>query len=67
MFINDDEDYITVYAKHHDGTNVFKLHLLTKEGAEAWNKAYEEYEYGDADFPELKDEWFEKIDFNKIF
>lgn len=67
VFLNDDEDYITVHAKHHDGTNVFEIHMLTREGAEAWEKAYEEYEYGDADFPELKEEWFEKIDFNKIF
>lgn len=67
VFLNDDEDYITVHAKHHDGTNVFEIHMLTREGAEAWEKAYEEYEYGDADFPELKEEWFEKIEFNKIF
>ncbi len=67
VFINDDEDYITVHAKHHDGTNVFEIHLMTREGAEAWEKAYDEYEYGDADFPELKNEWFEKIEFNKIF
>jgi hypothetical protein len=67
VFINDDEDFITVHAKHHDGTNVFEIHMLTREGTEAWEKAYEEYEYGDADFPELKEEWFEKIEFNKIF
>lgn len=67
VFINDDKDFITVHAKHHDGTNVFEIHLLTREGAEAWEKAYNEYEYGDADFPELKNEWFEKIEFNKIF
>ena len=67
VFLNDDEDYITVHAKHHDGTNVFEIHMLTREGAEAWEKAYNEYEYGDADFPELKEEWFEKIEFNKIF
>lgn len=67
VFINDDEDFITVHAKHHDGTNVFEIHLLTREGAEAWEKAYNEYEYGDADFPELKPEYFEKIEFNKIF
>lgn len=67
VFINDDEDYITVHAKHHDGTNVFEIHLMTQEGAEAWEKAYNDYEYGDADFPELKNEWFEKIEFNKIF
>lgn len=67
VFLNDDEDYITVHAKHHDGTNVFEIHMLTREGAEAWEKAYEEYEYGDADYPELKEEWLEKIEFNKIF
>lgn len=67
VFLNDDEDYITVHAKHHDGTNVFEIHMLTREGAEAWEKAYEEYEYGDADYPELKEEWLEKIKFNKIF
>lgn len=67
VFLNDDEDYITVHAKHHDGTNVFEIHMLTREGAEAWEKAYEEYEYGDADYPEVKKEWLEKIEFNKIF
>ena len=35
VFINDDEDFITVHAKHHDGTNVFQLHLLTEEGSKA--------------------------------
>ena len=67
VFLNDDEDYITVHAKHHDGTNVFEIHMLTREGAEAWEKAYEEYEYGDADYPEVKKEWLAKIEFNKNF
>ena len=67
VFINDDEDYITVHAKHHDGTNVFKIHLLTHEGAKAYDKAYEKWIYQDGPEPELKPEYFEKIEFNKIF
>lgn len=69
VFINDDEDYITVHAKHHDGTNVFEIHLLTQEGAKAYQEAYDDWNYGDASVPEpeLKPEYFEKIEFNKIF
>lgn len=67
VFINDDEDFITVHAKHHDGTNVFKIHLLTHEGAKAYEEAYEKWVYQDGDEPELKPEYFEKIEFNKIF
>ena len=69
VFINDDEDYITVHAKHHDGTNVFEIHLLTEEGAKAYQEAYDDWNYGDASVPEpeLKPEYFEKIEFNKIF
>jgi hypothetical protein len=67
VFINDDEDYITVHAKHHDGTNVFEIHLLTHEGAKAYDEAYEKWNYQDGPEPELKPEYFEKIEFNKIF
>lgn len=67
VFINDDEDYITVHAKHHDGTNVFEIHLLTHEGAKAYEEAYEKWNYQDGPEPELKPEYFEKIEFNKIY
>ena len=67
VFINDDEDFITVHAKHHDGTNVFEIHLLTHEGAKAYEEAYEKWNYQDGPEPELKPEYFEKIEFNKIF
>jgi hypothetical protein len=67
VFINDDEDYITVHAKHHDGTNVFEIHMLTPNGAVAYDEAYAKWNYQDGDEPELKPEYFEKIDFNKIF
>lgn len=67
VFINDDEDYITVHAKHHDGTNVFHIHLLTREGVDAYFKAKDAYDYDEADDIDIKDEWFEKIEFNKIF
>lgn len=67
VFINDGEDYITVHAKHHDGTNVFEIHLLTHEGAKAYEEAYEKWNYQDGPEPELKPEYFEKIEFNKIY
>lgn len=67
VFINDDEDYITVHAKHHDGTNVFELHLLTDEGYQEYEDAYDAWIYDNAPKPQLKSEWFEKILFNKIF
>lgn len=67
VFINDDENYITVHAKHHDGTNVFEIHLMTPEGATTYEEAYEKWNYQDGPEPELKPEYFEKIEFNKIF
>lgn len=67
-FINDDEDFITVHAKHHDGTNVFHIHLMTQEGAKAYKEAYDDWDNCVTDEkPEVKPEYFEKIEFNKIF
>lgn len=67
VFINDDEDYITVHAMHHDGTNVFQIHLLSSKGAINYNEAYEKWNYEDGPEPELKPEYFERIEFNNIF
>jgi len=68
VFINDDEDYITIHAKHHDGTNVFLIHLMTQEGAKTYKEAYDDWDNCITDEkPEVKPEYFEKIEFEKIF
>ena len=53
---------IEVDAMHHDGTNTFYIHKLSKKGlerAESFENRYEDYE--------PKDYWFSRIKYDEIF
>ena len=50
------DGYIKVLSKHHDGTNIFEIHLLSKKGierAECADRNWEDYN--------VKPYWFKKI------
>lgn len=68
VLIREDEPYITVHAKHHDGTNVLEIHVFKDDNAvEQYFKAKDAYDYDEADTIEIKDDWFEPIEWDKIF
>ena len=51
-----EDGYIKVFAKHHDGTNLFEIHLLSKKGierAECADRNYDDYN--------VKPYWFKNI------
>lgn len=54
--INMVDGHIEVIGKHHDGSNYFEIHFLSKKGFNAIDKCI--YEYKDYD---VKPWWFRKI------
>lgn len=54
---------VYVNGFHHDGTNCFEIHLLSKKGLDAIQRKIDNYRIHDYDF-EVKDYWFKK--FNKV-
>ena len=49
---------LTVTAHHHDGTNIFQIVKLNKEGMKIMNKIDEDIE----DYPEIQKDWIEVLD-----
>lgn len=57
--VNLKDGYIEVLAKHHDGTNIFEIHILSKKGlAEVERPLYDGMTYPDY---RVKPWWFKNI------
>lgn len=66
VFINEGEDYITVHAKHHDGTNIYEIHLLKHGEAQKWEDDCG-FAFEVELMPKPKPEMFEAIVYDNIF
>lgn len=60
-YLEDGVVYVNGY--HHDGTNCFEIHLLSKKGIDAIQRKIDNDTIHDNDF-EVKDYWFKK--FNRV-
>ena len=59
--LNTKTGVIDVQAMHHDGTNCFEIRMLRDYCNDAYNRAYDEYWYGEDEEFQLKRGWFQKI------
>lgn len=56
-----------VNAHDHDGTSSFTIRKLRSYCRNAYDRALDEYHYGDANTFEVKDGWFQKIKLEKLY